>query len=343
LTRFVRLGGVLVVDDSNPAVGAFGRGARRELSRVLPESAPVRLDPSHVVFKTFYIVDRPVGRVLGPPELEAIVRGKSAQVLFLQHDLLGALARSGEGFAFETEPGGAEQREHAIRLAVNNRDVRSVLGLQGRPSPCSVFDAASRATETMTLASLALAEGVPLATALAVLGFALVSLTVLGFELRRREGAAHWVLLSGIVALGLVAGAILRPARVMTRGVRVGAKVVVLVSTSPGRLLLPSDGRTRRELALEAARATAKHFASARVSVFGFGGSDLRPLIIDEALAHTSARELSDETDLTGALAVLGQEPGERAKGDRRGQRRPAFAPRLKSWTKPRCERCRVP
>src|SRR5450432_550641 len=119
LTRFLRLGGVLVVDDSNPAAGAFGRGARRELSRVLPESAPVRLDPGHVIFKTFYIVDRPVGRVLGPPELSAIVRGKNAQVIFLQHDLLGVLARSGEGFAFETEPGGLEQREHAIRLAVN--------------------------------------------------------------------------------------------------------------------------------------------------------------------------------------------------------------------------------
>ena len=119
LLRFIRLGGVLVVDDSNPASGAFSRGARRELSRVLPESAPVRLDSSHVIFKTFYIVDRPVGRVLGPPEVSAIVRGKNAQVFFLQHDLLGALARTGEGFALETEPGGLEQREQAIRLAVN--------------------------------------------------------------------------------------------------------------------------------------------------------------------------------------------------------------------------------
>lgn len=119
LTRFLRLGGVLVVDDSDPASGAFGRGARRELSRVLPESAPVRLDPAHVIFKTFYIVDRPVGRVLGPPQLTAIVRGKNAQVIFLEHDLLGVLARSGEGFALEAEPGGVEQREHAIRLAVN--------------------------------------------------------------------------------------------------------------------------------------------------------------------------------------------------------------------------------
>jgi hypothetical protein len=119
LLRFIRLGGVLVVDDSNPASGAFGRGARRELARVLPESAPVRLDPSHVIFKTFYIVDRPVGRVLGPADISAIVRGKNTQVIFLQHDLLGALARSGEGFALETESGGLQQREHAVRLAVN--------------------------------------------------------------------------------------------------------------------------------------------------------------------------------------------------------------------------------
>ncbi|MES1176113.1 MAG: DUF4159 domain-containing protein [Myxococcales bacterium] len=119
LTRFMRLGGVLVVDDSNPASGAFGRGAKRELSRVLPESAPVRLDPGHVIFKTFYIVDRPVGRVLGPPDVSAIVRGKNAQVIFLEHDLLGALARSGEGFALETEPGGLAQREQAVRFAVN--------------------------------------------------------------------------------------------------------------------------------------------------------------------------------------------------------------------------------
>jgi uncharacterized membrane protein len=165
----------------------------------------------------------------------------------------------------------------------------------------------------MTLASLALAEGVPKGTAIAVLVFAVLSLVMLGFELRRREGAAGWVLVSGVLALVLVAGAILRPARVATRGVRVGAKVVVLVDESR-RLLLPSDGRSRRELALEAAGAVTKHFAAARVSVFGFGAGDLRPLVVADALAHTTAAELSDETDLTGALSTLAQEPGERAK-----------------------------
>lgn len=120
LAKFIRLGGVLVVDDSNPQQGSFGRSVRRELLRVLPESPPVRLDASHVLYKTFYIVDRPVGRLLGPPTIDAIVRGKNAQVLFLAHDLLGALARSEEGsYSLETEPSSYEQRQHAIRFAVN--------------------------------------------------------------------------------------------------------------------------------------------------------------------------------------------------------------------------------
>jgi hypothetical protein len=119
IDRFLRLGGVMVVDDTNPADGSFGRSVRRELSRVLPEALPIKLDPGHVLFKSYYILERPLGRVLGPPHVDAIVRGKNAQVLFLAHDLLGALARSGEGWALAVEGGGLEQREHAVRLAVN--------------------------------------------------------------------------------------------------------------------------------------------------------------------------------------------------------------------------------
>jgi hypothetical protein len=120
LERYLALGGALVVDDAEPGSGAFGRAARRELARVLPSSAPVALSPSHVLFKTYYILDRPVGRVLGEPSLDAIVRGGQAQVLFLGHDLLGALARTPSGsWALDVEPGGERQREYAARLAVN--------------------------------------------------------------------------------------------------------------------------------------------------------------------------------------------------------------------------------
>jgi len=118
LSRFFALGGLLLVDDSAPEAGVFGRSARRELARVLPESPPVRLDPSHVLYKTFYILDRPHGRVPGGGSIEAILRGKMAQAVFIGTDLLGALARVGEAWAFEV-PGGSLERERAVRMAVN--------------------------------------------------------------------------------------------------------------------------------------------------------------------------------------------------------------------------------
>ncbi len=120
LGQFFELGGILVVDDSDPKQGVFGRSARRELRRILPESPLVRLDPKHVDLQELLhhrIV--PVGRVAGPRYLEGISRGKNAQVIFLQHDLLGALSRAdGDSWALEVD-GGSQAREMALRLAVN--------------------------------------------------------------------------------------------------------------------------------------------------------------------------------------------------------------------------------
>jgi len=119
LRQFLMLGGVMVVDDSAPQDASFGASVRRELRRVLPESPVVRLEDTHVIYKTYYIIDRPVGRETGPDHVDAIVRGKNAQVLLLSHDLLGALARRQGAWALSVEPGGERQRQYAIRLAVN--------------------------------------------------------------------------------------------------------------------------------------------------------------------------------------------------------------------------------
>jgi len=120
LRRFFAEGGVMFVDDAAPENGQFGRDARRELSRVLPDAAPIPLGTEHVVFRSFYFIRRPYGRVEGAPKLEAIVRGGSAQVIFSAHDLAGALAQSAGGtWSVAVTPGGEPQRERAIRLAVN--------------------------------------------------------------------------------------------------------------------------------------------------------------------------------------------------------------------------------
>jgi hypothetical protein len=124
LRRFFTLGGVMLVDDAAPSPsgqpGAFGRTAKEQIARVLPDSAPIPVGDEHVLFRTFYLLRRAEGRIEGQKTLEAIVRGGRTQVVFSEHDLGGALARGVTGaWEFPVVPGGDVQREHAIRLAVN--------------------------------------------------------------------------------------------------------------------------------------------------------------------------------------------------------------------------------
>ena len=64
LRRFIELGGFLLIDDAGS--DAFDASIRRALARAFP-SRPLRPLPSdHVIYHSFYLIDRPVGRVLGP-------------------------------------------------------------------------------------------------------------------------------------------------------------------------------------------------------------------------------------------------------------------------------------
>lgn len=120
LQRFLALGGVMFVDDFDPDSGSFGRAAKRELTRVVPDGAPVPVGKENVLFRSFYLMRRPMGRIEGPPKLDVIMRGGQPQIIFSAHDLLGALARSPSGtFPFSVEPSGEPGREQAVRLAVN--------------------------------------------------------------------------------------------------------------------------------------------------------------------------------------------------------------------------------
>jgi hypothetical protein len=124
LRRFFSLGGILLVDDAAAGTdgepSAFGRSARREIARVLPDTTPIAIGAEHVLFKTFYLLKRAEGRVAGSRSLDAIVRGGAVQVIYSSHDIGGALARSPTGaWEHPVVPGGDAQRERAIRLAVN--------------------------------------------------------------------------------------------------------------------------------------------------------------------------------------------------------------------------------
>jgi hypothetical protein len=124
LRRFFSLGGLLVVDDAGASndgeKSEFGKTARAQIARVLPDQAIIQIGPEHVIFKSFYLLHRAEGRVLGTKTLDAIVRGGNVQVVFANNDLGGALAQGPTGvWEFPVVPGGDAQRDHAVRLAVN--------------------------------------------------------------------------------------------------------------------------------------------------------------------------------------------------------------------------------
>jgi hypothetical protein len=108
LRRFLTYGGFLLVDSAEGrAGGPFDESVRRLLQRLLPEDLPERVPDDHVLWKAFYVLRAPAGRILAAPYVDA-------------NDLGGALARDGFGrWEHEVIPGGEGQREQAFRFAIN--------------------------------------------------------------------------------------------------------------------------------------------------------------------------------------------------------------------------------
>jgi hypothetical protein len=118
--RFVDFGGVVVIDDASPDDDGFDSSVRREIARAFGSQSLARLPSSHVLFRSFYLLQRPLGRVSGPDYLEAVEHGGRAAVIYSRHDLGGAYERDNLGnYTYSVAPGAERQREMAFRLGVN--------------------------------------------------------------------------------------------------------------------------------------------------------------------------------------------------------------------------------
>jgi hypothetical protein len=121
LRRHLQYGGFLLVDAADGSDGAgFDASVRVELARVLP-AAPLKAIPQqHVLYKSFYLVDRQGGRVLTKAWLDGQALDGRLAVVYSQNDLAGAWARSELGdWEHPCTPGGEPQREQAFRIGVN--------------------------------------------------------------------------------------------------------------------------------------------------------------------------------------------------------------------------------
>ncbi len=121
LRRYLSYGGFLLFDDASAQRGSpFEQSARQLVSRVVPGAQLARIPREHVLYKSFYLLDGPTGRVAATPDLEGLELGGRIGILYSGNDLVGALARDSLGtWEFEVTPGGELQREKSIRLGVN--------------------------------------------------------------------------------------------------------------------------------------------------------------------------------------------------------------------------------
>jgi hypothetical protein len=118
LRRYLTYGGTLVVDSTEGGAGApFDRSVREMLAAVLPRDELRAIDRDHVLYKSFYLLDGPAGRVRRRPYLEGIALDGRMAVIYSLNDLLGAWARDDLGtWEFEMD---ARRRELSFRLGVN--------------------------------------------------------------------------------------------------------------------------------------------------------------------------------------------------------------------------------
>ncbi|MCM2304977.1 MAG: DUF4159 domain-containing protein, partial [Elusimicrobia bacterium] len=121
LRQFISGGGFLWIEDSGGGPpGSFDRWVRRELPRVLPDAELRPLPVDHVLYRTFFLLRGPAGRVRVHGALEGVDWGGRVAVLYNRDDALGAWAKDALGKPLRScVPGGEAQRELAKRLTLN--------------------------------------------------------------------------------------------------------------------------------------------------------------------------------------------------------------------------------
>jgi hypothetical protein len=123
LRRFTTFGGFLLVDSAEGSTdGAFDGSVRKLMAALFPSPAKGLevISADHVVYKSFYLLDRPLGRLAITPAMEGVTRDNRLVAAYVANDMGGAWVRDDFGnYDYPCEPGGERQRELAYRMGVN--------------------------------------------------------------------------------------------------------------------------------------------------------------------------------------------------------------------------------
>ena len=120
LRRYLSYGGFLLIDDaSGTGTGAFAQSVRRMVRRIFPTRPLSPLPRDHALYRSFFLLDEPVGRTRGTGVVEAIQLGPTAPLMFCTCDLSGALDRTADGRNRNVLAQGELQRREAVKLGIN--------------------------------------------------------------------------------------------------------------------------------------------------------------------------------------------------------------------------------
>jgi hypothetical protein len=121
LSRYLRGGGTLLISDASvPGDDAFDACVRREMSAIWSDREWIILGNDHTIYRTFYLIENPQGRIRRSQALEGVMFDDRSPVIYERNDLFGALGRDKlSGWAMPVFPGGQRQREMAFILGIN--------------------------------------------------------------------------------------------------------------------------------------------------------------------------------------------------------------------------------
>lgn len=121
LRRYLSYGGFLLFDDATGTRdGAFKRSVEALSRRLFPTRPLSVLPGDHSIYRSFFLLDRPLGRLAVTDVLHGVTLGPTTPLVYCANDLSGALDRAPDGRNRNpVVPGGERQRREALKLAMN--------------------------------------------------------------------------------------------------------------------------------------------------------------------------------------------------------------------------------
>lgn len=121
LRDFFDRGGTMFIDDSSDTMDSpFRRSIQREFAKIFPRKRWDRIPESHSIYRSFYLIKKPAGRVMRREYLEGIAAGSRYAAVFSSNDIGGAWQKDKFGnYLYECVPQRESQRWESHKLAIN--------------------------------------------------------------------------------------------------------------------------------------------------------------------------------------------------------------------------------